>query len=600
MADVAEVGASQSKIDEVCHRVSELKQLNQPQWVERAKIRDVMNNRKALEALVGRTIKDRDQRLPIANMIQRAVHVLGLKLGRRPDSKVDPPFSSDSDLAHKKADKRARIVDSLDRACNLEMMLPQIGRWTPGYGFAPAVLRQKLDRNDEPFPNIELRDPFHSFPGEWGAGQEPDDIAFAYVMTREKLQALYPNAVSDRQWDRAGGGVLLGPDSAGWSNQAGRGVAIYEYYDADGCWWVCPASRTLLTYTPNLLSGPQFRVAKRFCFDELTGMGDSAIGVMANMVRLALLATIATEDSVMAGLDVVGELRGGKYIRGRNAVNFFTPGTQVQRTNSRVPFEAFQQFDRLQDQLRLAVGHSRKDDGISPNSFVTGQGLQELSSSDGLEIREYFTVLTHFLQDIDSMRLEWLEKYYGDSTLNMFGVRAGAPFSETYVPSKDIAGNYQTRRVYGAMAGFDDATKIVTGLQLKQGKIIDAGTLREQIDGLENHQKIAERVLAEDAEDVLFASLSARAQQGDPLATQAAIGLLPEGKMKELLTTVFPPPPPPDQTAAAGAPPPADAVLPPGATAPPPAGSGDVQSVLSRLAAGGGVTANVQTVGRVS
>ena len=44
------------------------------------------------------------------------------------------------------------------------------------------------------------------------------------------------------------------------------------------------------------------------------------------------------------------------------------------------------------------------------------------------------------------------------------------------------------------MAGFDEPQKIVTGLQLLQAGVIDTETLQDNIDGLENIQKVQERI----------------------------------------------------------------------------------------------------------
>ena len=82
---------------------------------------------------------------------------------------------------------------------------------------------------------------------------------------------------------------------------------------------------------------------------------------------------------------------------------------------------------------------------------------------------------------------------------------------------------YETRRVYGVMAGFDEPQKIITGLQLKQQGIIDTQTLQENMDGLDNITKIQQRINAEKAETVLFESLMSQAAQGNPKATMAAI-----------------------------------------------------------------------------
>ena len=96
-------------------------------------------------------------------------------------------------------------------------------------------------------------------------------------------------------------------------------------------------------------------------------------------------------------------------------------------------------------------------------------------------------------------------------------------FSEKYDPSTDIQGAYKTRRVYGAMAGYDEPQKIVTGLQLLQAGIIDTQTLQENLDGLDNLSMVNSRITKEKADKVLFDSLLAQAQQGDPKATMAVI-----------------------------------------------------------------------------
>jgi len=95
-------------------------------------------------------------------------------------------------------------------------------------------------------------------------------------------------------------------------------------------------------------------------------------------------------------------------------------------------------------------------------------------------------------------------------------------YSETYDPGKDIT-SYKTRRVYGAMAGYDEPQKIVTGLQLLQAGIIDRQTLQENLDGLDNLVRVNDRIIKEKADNILFDTLLAQAQRGDPKATMAVV-----------------------------------------------------------------------------
>lgn len=560
------------EIATACKRVVELKQLNLQPQQERRRVRAIMNGgAEALAALLGDKIQG--DSLPVANLMVSADTRLAQKLGRRPDIKVDPPISNDSDPARKGAEKRARIVESMDDVTKLHMMLPQAARWLPGYGFVPFIIRQGKSVFGDPYPVLEMRDPYFAYPGSWGAGQQPRDIAFCYMISTEDLIARYPHHAAAITRDGGFHVGTTGANSRGWGNTNGAGHEIYEYFNAKGSWWVLPSAGLLLEFTPNILSRPNFYVAKRFAFDRLVGQYDHVIGLMAAMARLNLLLIIATEDAVMAETTIVGSLDGENYKRGRNAVNYLTPGSSIEKMNSRVPFEAFQYMNVLEKQLRTVAGYSGMDDGTSPNSFVTGQGLAELKSDVGLEIREYFTVISDALVELDSRRLEWFEEFYPGREINMAGVRAGSPFEETFVPARHIKGNYRTRRVYGAMAGFDDTTKILTGLQLVAAGAMDIATLMENIDGLENHTKILERVREKQDRDVLTAALAARAEQGDERVLLAMVEGLPDGEEKDRFRQFFAP-------AEEEAPDPMAAMA--GGSVP------DVATIMGRLTSGGG------------
>ena len=107
----------------------------------------------------------------------------------------------------------------------------------------------------------------------------------------------------------------------------------------------------------------------------------------------------------------------------------------------------------------------------------------------------------------------------------LVGTLRGSAFAENYTPSKDIAGNYLTRRKYGAMATFDEASKVVTGLQLLQAGIIDKQTMQREMDGLEDLQAINERITKDKAESVMFDSLLAQASQGESKAQMALVDI---------------------------------------------------------------------------
>ena len=188
------------------------------------------------------------------------------------------------------------------------------------------------------------------------------------------------------------------------------------------------------------------------------------------------------------------------------------------------------------------------------------------------------------MQEIDAKRLEYDEIMFPSVRKPIAGMHKGTSYKESYTPQTDISEIYETRRVYGVMAGFDEAQKVITGLQLYQQGIIDKQTLQENIDGLDNITKINNRSNAEKAETVLFESLMAQAAQGDPKATLAAIEIRKNPqKMSDILDKYYTaegdePSPEEEQLLQQVAAPQQQAQVPP-----------DVASALPQALAGGGL-----------
>jgi hypothetical protein len=270
------------------------------------------------------------------------------------------------------------------------------------------------------------------------------------------------------------------------------------------------------------------------------------IGLMAMMAKINIMSAIAMEDSVFTETNISGELESGQYRKGRFAINYLAPGTQVSKPQNNIPYQLFQQVDRLERQLRMVGGYPVTDDSQSPNSFVTGAGLNELNSTMSLMINEYREIIRHGLQKMDEKRLE-LDTLLAIqipelSKKPIQGFYGGTAFAENYSPLNDIGGDYRTRRIYGVMAGFDEPQKIVTGLQLLQAGVIDVETLQDNIDGLENIAKVQERIRKNKAENVLFESVLARSAEGDPAATMAVIAIYEyPAEMTEILRMFYTP-----------------------------------------------------------
>jgi hypothetical protein len=537
--------------EQLYDQIDYLRVINQDQMIDRSRIRDIMNGGEAaVKALLGNQVNVEYHELPAPNLFLTALERFAQKLGRSPDIKVDIINEKDSERARKKSEKLERIVVSYDKYQKLHKQLPQVGRWLPGYGFVAWTIGHKRDKDGNPYPYAELRDPFTCYPGIFGNDQQPKELAIISRVPHTVLAEQYPEAKqyifaqeeNDNGFQNPYSALLDSTDRAGsWANSTGHGKVVVEYRDKEGTYIFLPENKKIIDFMPNILkSGPCFVVAKRYSFDQMQSQFQHITGLMANMAKINILGTIAMEDAVFTETNIVGEIESGKYRKGRFAVNYLTPGSQVSKPVNNLPYQLFQQVDRLERHLRLGAAYPVSDDGQSPNAFVTGRGLEELGQSASLHVREYQTVLGDALEELDAKRLEYDEAMFGSTRKPLAGFHKGTSYKENYTPNSDISEVYTTRRVYGVMAGFDEPQKIITGLQLYQQGIIDKQTLQENMDGLENITKIQNRVNKERAETVLFETLMAQASQGDQKALVAAIEIRKNPqRMSEILDKYY-------------------------------------------------------------
>lgn len=598
--------------DEVAERISDLRQAWSTSFRDRVRIRQIMNGgTEAILALMGpkAAAKLGAEDLPVVNMFDAGITKLARRLGRAPDVKVDPRADKDTKTERNRAQKRENILAGLDYQTRIRTTLPLAGRWLPGYSFQPWLIQNGVGRNGEKYAKAEIRNPFDCFPGQWGPDQQPEEMAFIRVASKRRLARQYPMYAAHLESKRLGGSTMLpytGTGAAGiWSPgrtawegpSASDAVLLGEYMDSSGTYLMAMDDNILLDFVPNPLAGPAFALAKRPSFDKPKGQYDHYVGVMSMMAKLNILAYFGVEDAVFRETNIVGELVGDEYRRGRRATNFFAPGTTINKPGADVPFQVFNQIDRIERQLRIGTNYSVVEDSESPNSFATGRALDRLTDSGTENVREYQDQMQFALEVIDSKRLEWEYNMWPGLRKTIEANVRGQQISESYVPRKDIAGQFGSRRVYGVMAGYDDAEVIVTGLQLIHGDIIDVQTMQENMDGLENIPRINRRIRQRKTEDRLYDVLTERASQGDPRAEMALAEIYVDpDNIEEILRTFYTPDEPEmtEEQAAMAA---AGAAGGAGGSVVPPE---SVSTVLTRLMAGGQADAGVQTVGRLA
>lgn len=595
--------------DTVLNRIESLRHLNQNYMPDKWRIRAIMNggvdgiyavmawdlgkgssgmNRNAIAQAYGTD-------LPTVNLLHSGLETTAQRVGVVPTLK--PVFSENEDVRARHM-KKIHMINAWDEQDELELDLPQIGRWLPGYSYAMWKLVFRTTANGDPYPAAKLVDPYDVWPGWFGSDQQPADAAQVRIVPLFNLEKAYP----EQNWDDLAAkikenrrasitamGRVTSNRTSSWEGPQ-TGVEVIEYWCDEGTYVCVPEVGVQLGYIPSYLnSGPPFVFMKRFAFDKLVSQYHHVIGLMAHMAKFNILALIAGEDSAFRETNVFGELESGTYQKGRGAINFLTPQSRVERPTGEIVNQQWGQIDRLAEHIRIGGRYSVQDDGISPNSFATGAGMQQLQRTPTFNIKEYHKIIRHAMQRLDARRLEAMEHLYPNQTITVFDMNGG---TTKYRPKPDIDGDYRTRRVFGAMATFDEQSKMVVGIGMVQNEIMDVETMQENVDGLENLPLINRRIAEKKAEDTLFARLQLRAEQ-DPRADAALVEIMANGTNKvEILRKYFTPEEPEltpeDQMALAA--------LTQGG--PSPVQPEPVSTVLSRIERTGSPDVGVQTVAR--
>lgn len=599
----------------VSRRVNELRGLSQDQFIDRTRIRTIMNGGADGIAAVmawdqgkGTSGRLNDVRqlgtdMPTVNLLHSGNERLAQKVGVGPTLKM-PVGHRDSERGRRQAEKRERIVEGWDYMARMQMQYPQIGRWLPGYGFFVWTIGEKKDPlSGATYPYAQLRDPYDCYPGWFGADQDPQDMAIIRKVPLRMLKVAYPEADWSgyenqyRMWTgsleargRNGGRVMA------WEGDQ-TGIEVAEYHCAIGRFLVIPDIEVIMDFMPNPLeTGPAFVVGKRFSFDSAQSQWHHVIGLMAMMAKLNLLALIGGEDNIFAPVVISGELKGNTWETGRFSFNELEPGSTAQKLRGDSHQELFMQIDRLERQLRIGGQYDVGQDAeVRRSGFITGAGQRELEGATNANVGEYHIVIADAHERVDSKRLEWDERMHGSEKKKVFVLSGGREFTETYEPTKDIGGNYRSRRIYGMMATWDDNSKIVAGLQLLQGQIIDRLTMQENLHGLDDVAQVNDRIAKDRAEEDMYVALQQLAAQNDPRALATLVEISEEPtKRSEILRKFFTPQEPEmspeEQQMMGGMGMGGEGLIP---EAPP-----DVQTVLSQMEQGGGIQGGVQTVGR--
>ena len=497
-----------------------------------------------------------------------------------------------SDRARKFADIRTRIAANYFIHSDLQVQMYTGADNYITFGFVPFII--ELDEEAK-LPRIRIESPIGAYPEFDRYGR---CIAFAkkYAITIAELVAQFPEFESQ----------LLGKN--GYDQDLSAVIDIIRYYDKDQSLIYVPQRNDLiLSKAKNPIGKMMVVVAKRPSIDgEMRGQFDDVLGIQLLRNRFALLAMEAAEKSVQSPIVVPGDVQEMEF--GGDAVIRTNNPAGVRRVELPIPNGAFTEQQLLQQELRTGTRYPESRTGNLDASIITGQGVQALMGGFDTQVKSAQAVFASSLKDVISLCFELDEVVFNEEK-TIRGVDAGAPYTVTYLPSKDIKGDYSADVRYGMLAGLNPAQGLIFMLQALGAKIISKDLVQREMPFGINVTQEQEKIEVEEMRNSLLASLSAlsgaipqMATQGqDPSEIIKKIADVIKARQKgiaveEAISEVFAPQElPPAGAPMVEQPSPAPAASVGGSPLAAPQAS-PLQSLLSSLTAGGRANASARTV----
>ena len=498
-----------------------------------------------------------------------------------------PAFNCDStdsvsDRARKKADKRTMIAAGYRDTCRLQTLMYTGADRYVTFGMLPFIVEPDWENKR---PMIRIDNPIAAYP-EYDRFGRLLSYSKRYNKTVRELCNEFPEHE----------GNIRGKYE---NRNSERTLEVFRYQDKEEIILFIPERNNfILDRAQNLIGELPVVIAIRPGIDSdenQRGQFDDIMWVQVAKARFATLQLEAAQKSVQAPFalpsDVnVLEIGPDATIRSANP-------EKIRRVGLDIPNGIFQEAATLDEELRVGARYPQGRLGQQSGSIVTGRGVEALMGGFDTQVKTAQAVFAEVFRQV--MRIAFImdEKLFGDVEKEVRGVTAGAPYEISYVPSKDIAGDYWVDVSYGMMAGLDPNRALVFGLQARGDKLISRDFLRRQMPWDMNVTQEEEKVEVEELRDSLMQAMASYAQalpamaaQGqDPTKILTAMAAVIKGRqagdsIEDLVVAAFAPPPISPEEAAAGEPP-APGVpgqAPAGALPQPP----QAPSALQQLAAG--------------
>lgn len=546
----------------------------------------------------------------VANLIDTSARDVAEVMGAMPSINCSTGILT-TDKAKKFSSKKTKVANYYVQASGLNAG-KQITLADHYITYGMAIYVIEADFEDKR-PHIRVENPM---------GVYPEFDIFGHLKSYTKvwreeaihLASKFPHLLRHLQANQTGGMA-----DQGWAE---REIEVVKYYDKDQIVMYLPNhGDCIVDHMPNPLDKIYISIGKRPGYDnEVRGAFDDAIWVQLAKARMALLGLEATEKTVRAPLAVPRDVQ--KMTFGDDAIIRTDNPDKIRRVGLDVPQAAFQESAMLEQELRVGTRTPEARSGNIDASVITGRGVQALMGGFNTVVTTGQTVIAEAMKHAIELCFEMDEKLWPSEKKTVRGTAQGTPFEETYVPSRDIRGDYTVDVTYGFAAGQDPARAIVGLLQLRGDQLISRDFFQRQlpmgIDVVQMQTQIDNEQFTDALKQGIMGYMNAilpMAQQGgqDPTDALTKVAKIIELREKgepvhDAVLKVFKPKEqPPGQAAPQD---PLQALL-AGGEAPAPPGQGgapqgapgasqqpqgiDLQSLLSGLTSEGKATASVRT-----
>jgi hypothetical protein len=453
-----------------------------------------------------------------------------------------------TEAAKKRAARRTKIVHYYVQHSQLAQQMTSGADQYLTYGFLPMVVEPDFEAK---CPRLRLEDPMGGYPefDRWG------------VCTAYAKRTLKTVAELAAEWPEYRG-KIVGQDPLGVGQ--GAMLEVIRFSDSDQTVLYVPERDSLvLARVENKLGRCPVVVVRRPGLDsEIKGQFDDVLWVQMARARIALLQLEAAEKSVGAPLAIPSDVQEMSF--GPDAILRTNSPEKIRRVGMELPPGAFAESAALDEELHTGARYPEGRQGEVNASVITGRGIQSLLGGFDTQVKTAQLMFEQALEQVLSLMLRADEAWFGNVKKTVRGTANGTRFEESYIPSKDIGGDYTVDVTYGFAAGMDPNRALVFMLQLRGDNLISRDTVQRQLPFDVDVVQMQQSIDIEDTRDALKQAVFGLGQAIPALAAQVAdpqqvmgvieklAGVIKERErgvtIEDAVAKLFAPPPPPEPT----------------------------------------------------